>query len=168
MNLFYTCGDENKLGGRPLSETFPGTSSRHTRAWKMINNIKTRNYNFDDNDSNDTEISENSKQNEENYCKDLLTLDNLSQLHKRTEELDSQFPRTGKWDIDTINILREKLQKKRLWWFSPTKRRRCRNRRQAETEKPRMKMDKPFLYLIRHNLTGLILHIGRFNPKNQS
>ncbi|XP_043600267.1 mucin-3A [Bombus pyrosoma] len=32
-------------------------------------------------------------------------------------------------------------------------------------EKPRLKLDQPFLYFVRHNPTGLILHIGRFNPR---
>ncbi|PSN51008.1 hypothetical protein C0J52_08585 [Blattella germanica] len=30
---------------------------------------------------------------------------------------------------------------------------------------PRLKYDRPFLYFIRHNPTGLILHMGRFNPR---
>ncbi|CAH1109185.1 unnamed protein product [Psylliodes chrysocephalus] len=30
---------------------------------------------------------------------------------------------------------------------------------------PRLKFDRPFLYFVRHNPTGLILHIGRFNPR---
>ena len=32
-------------------------------------------------------------------------------------------------------------------------------------EKPRLKLDRPFLYFVRHNPTGLILHMGRFNPR---
>lgn len=32
-------------------------------------------------------------------------------------------------------------------------------------EKPRLKLDQPFLYFVRHNPTGLILHMGRFNPR---
>ncbi|XP_056631539.1 mucin-5AC [Diorhabda sublineata] len=30
---------------------------------------------------------------------------------------------------------------------------------------PRLKFDRPFIYFVRHNPTGLILHIGRFNPR---
>ncbi|XP_030746589.1 uncharacterized protein LOC115875309 [Sitophilus oryzae] len=30
---------------------------------------------------------------------------------------------------------------------------------------PRLRFDRPFLYFIRHNPTGLILHMGRFNPR---
>ncbi|XP_034937791.1 mucin-5AC [Chelonus insularis] len=37
--------------------------------------------------------------------------------------------------------------------------------RQVENEKPRLKLDRPFLYVVRHNPTGLILHMGRFNPR---
>ncbi|XP_043278137.1 mucin-4 [Venturia canescens] len=33
------------------------------------------------------------------------------------------------------------------------------------TEKQRLKLDRPFLYFVRHNPTGLILHMGRFNPR---
>ncbi|XP_012153238.2 uncharacterized protein LOC100878162 [Megachile rotundata] len=32
-------------------------------------------------------------------------------------------------------------------------------------DKPRLKLDQPFLYFVRHNPTGLILHMGRFNPR---
>lgn len=32
-------------------------------------------------------------------------------------------------------------------------------------EVPRLKFDRPFLYFVRHNPTGLILHMGRFNPR---
>ncbi|XP_076166535.1 uncharacterized protein LOC143146283 isoform X2 [Ptiloglossa arizonensis] len=32
-------------------------------------------------------------------------------------------------------------------------------------DKPRLKLDQPFLYFVRHNPTGLILHTGRFNPR---
>nr|CAH7735081.1 unnamed protein product [Callosobruchus chinensis] len=32
-------------------------------------------------------------------------------------------------------------------------------------EPPRLRFDRPFLYFIRHNPTGLILHMGRFNPR---
>lgn len=32
-------------------------------------------------------------------------------------------------------------------------------------EVARLRFDRPFLYLVRHNPTGLILHLGRFNPK---
>ncbi|XP_011498183.1 PREDICTED: uncharacterized protein LOC105362440 [Ceratosolen solmsi marchali] len=167
MNLFATCGDENKLGGRPLSETFPGTSTRHTRAWEMINNMKTGIDDLENSESVITEINDNIKHNEENDCDDSLTSDNSSRLNESPEALHSQSAQSGKRDTDKSNIFRQK-QRKKLWWLTPIKRRRCRNRRQVEIEKPRMKMDKPFLYLIRHNLTGLILHIGRFNPKNQS
>lgn len=37
-------------------------------------------------------------------------------------------------------------------------------RQTDESEKPRIKLDRPFLYFVRHNPTGLILHMGRFNP----
>ncbi|KYN15692.1 PREDICTED: mucin-17 [Trachymyrmex cornetzi] len=32
-------------------------------------------------------------------------------------------------------------------------------------EKSRLKLDRPFLYFVRHNLSGIILHMGRFNPR---
>ncbi|XP_050296871.1 mucin-5AC [Anthonomus grandis grandis] len=32
-------------------------------------------------------------------------------------------------------------------------------------EVPRLRFDRPFLYFVRHNPTGLILHMGRFNPR---
>ncbi|KAF5286389.1 hypothetical protein FQA39_LY16309 [Lamprigera yunnana] len=32
-------------------------------------------------------------------------------------------------------------------------------------EIPRLRLDRPFLYFVRHNPTGLILHMGRFNPR---
>ncbi|XP_044003085.1 mucin-17 isoform X3 [Aphidius gifuensis] len=38
-------------------------------------------------------------------------------------------------------------------------------RQTDESEKPRIKLDRPFLYFVRHNPTGLILHMGRFNPR---
>lgn len=41
-----------------------------------------------------------------------------------------------------------------------------RTARKAEgIEKPKLKLDRPFLYFVRHNPTGLILHMGRFNPR---
>lgn len=32
-------------------------------------------------------------------------------------------------------------------------------------EAPRLRFDKPFLYFVRHNPTGMILYMGRFNPR---
>lgn len=32
-------------------------------------------------------------------------------------------------------------------------------------EPPRLRFDRPFLYFVRHNPSGLILHIGRFHPR---
>lgn len=32
-------------------------------------------------------------------------------------------------------------------------------------EVPRLRFDRPFLYVVRHNPTGLVLHMGRFNPR---
>lgn len=32
-------------------------------------------------------------------------------------------------------------------------------------DNPRLRFDRPFLYIVRHNPTGLILYIGRFNPR---
>lgn len=32
-------------------------------------------------------------------------------------------------------------------------------------EAPRLRFDRPFLYFVRHNPTGLVLHMGRFNPR---
>lgn len=43
-----------------------------------------------------------------------------------------------------------------------------REKRQAprsSSEKPRLKLDRPFLYFVRHNPSGIILHMGRFNPR---
>lgn len=38
--------------------------------------------------------------------------------------------------------------------------------RQARVpENPRLRFDKPFIYFVRHNPTGLILYFGRFNPR---
>lgn len=30
---------------------------------------------------------------------------------------------------------------------------------------PKLRFDRPFLYFVRHNPTGLIMHMGRFNPR---
>ncbi|KAI4460355.1 serine protease inhibitor serpin [Holotrichia oblita] len=32
-------------------------------------------------------------------------------------------------------------------------------------DSPRLRFDRPFLFYVRHNPTGLILHMGRFNPR---
>lgn len=32
-------------------------------------------------------------------------------------------------------------------------------------DSPRLKFDKPFMYFVRHNPTGMLLYMGRFNPK---
>lgn len=40
-----------------------------------------------------------------------------------------------------------------------------RTSRQTDQDRPRLKLDRPFLYFVRHNPTGLILHMGRFNPR---
>lgn len=38
--------------------------------------------------------------------------------------------------------------------------------RQARVpEQPRLRFDKPFLYFVRHNPTGIVLYMGRFNPR---
>ncbi|KAF4518263.1 hypothetical protein B566_EDAN010409 [Ephemera danica] len=36
------------------------------------------------------------------------------------------------------------------------------------TETARLRLDRPFLYIVRHNPTGMIIHMGRFNPKLMS
>ncbi|XP_057672922.1 mucin-2 [Diorhabda carinulata] len=40
-----------------------------------------------------------------------------------------------------------------------------RPRQARKPDVPRLKFDRPFIYFVRHNPTGLILHIGRFNPR---
>ncbi|CAB3364615.1 Hypothetical predicted protein [Cloeon dipterum] len=35
------------------------------------------------------------------------------------------------------------------------------------SDNPRLKIDRPFMYFVRHNPTGMILHIGRFNPRDE-
>jgi len=35
----------------------------------------------------------------------------------------------------------------------------------SSAERPRLKLDRPFLYFVRHNPSGIILHMGRFNPR---
>lgn len=32
-------------------------------------------------------------------------------------------------------------------------------------ENPRLRFDKPFIYFVRHNPTGMVLYFGRFNPR---
>lgn len=32
-------------------------------------------------------------------------------------------------------------------------------------EAPRLRFDRPFMFFVRHNPTGMILHMGRFNPR---
>lgn len=32
-------------------------------------------------------------------------------------------------------------------------------------EAARLRFDRPFLFLVRHNPTGVLLHMGRFNPR---
>ncbi|XP_015439321.1 PREDICTED: ras guanine nucleotide exchange factor Y-like [Dufourea novaeangliae] len=39
------------------------------------------------------------------------------------------------------------------------------NSEKQTEDRPRLKLDQPFLYFVRHNPTGLILHMGRFNPR---
>lgn len=38
-------------------------------------------------------------------------------------------------------------------------------RQLSGSERPRLKLDRPFLYFVRHNPSGIILHMGRFNPR---
>lgn len=38
-------------------------------------------------------------------------------------------------------------------------------RQTSGSEKPKLKLDRPFLYFVRHNPSGIILHMGRFNPR---
>ncbi|CAL7938081.1 unnamed protein product [Xylocopa violacea] len=54
------------------------------------------------------------------------------------------------------------MQSKRYQTISTMDRRR--NHERSE-DKPRLKLDQPFLYFVRHNPTSLILHMGRFNPR---
>lgn len=39
------------------------------------------------------------------------------------------------------------------------------SKQQTAEKKPRIRLDRPFLYFVRHNPTGFILHMGRFNPR---
>ncbi|XP_077286669.1 uncharacterized protein LOC143911589 [Arctopsyche grandis] len=36
---------------------------------------------------------------------------------------------------------------------------------EAIQEAPKLKFDRPFMFFVRHNPTGLILHMGRYNPR---
>ncbi|XP_023246423.1 mucin-17 [Copidosoma floridanum] len=170
MNLFCTCGDENKLGNRHLSETYPGTSSRHTRTWELLhkNNNNSSTSSSNNNNNNGVYDSLDNRESDNSETSECDSEDSEAKSSSENSSNDGVSQQPGKPDLDRVNSLRQKMDKKRIRWFMPSGRRRCRNRRQTEPEKSRMKVDKPFLYLIRHNLSGLILHIGRFNPKSQS
>lgn len=153
MNLFGTCGDDQS-SNRHLTETYPGTSSRHVRNREISNNVESRVY--DENFGN-------GGFNRRSYYGDWSETDDSTEQTAEDPKLTNQSSSKKDWNNDRINNLKVKLQQRRL--LNPY----IRQHRQADfTEKPRMKMDKPFIYVIRHNPTGLILHIGRFNPKNQS
>ena len=167
MNLFSTCGDENKIGSRHLSETYPtGTSPRHTRAWDkfQVQNKSSVNDHYEIVNSSKFDESDAT---EVNDCEE----DDRS----AKDEMESQpnNPTIERKINNRLKQLRQKIQARSLRRPAASLKqpKKCRIRRQIESsgsEKPRMKMDKPFLYLVRHNLTGLILHIGRFNPKSQA
>ena len=161
MNLFGICGDENNLATRHLTETYPGTSTRHVRTQEFINNVESQVY---DNLKNDGENSSNNggigKQNKDSG--DWTETESSSEIIEDLTTLNKSMNKKD-WNLDRINNLREKLHQRRL--MNPLNR----HTRQVDSnEVPRLKMDKPFIYFVRHNPTGLILHIGRFNPKHQS
>ncbi|XP_014220284.1 uncharacterized protein LOC106648117 [Trichogramma pretiosum] len=166
MNLFGTCGDENKSGNRHLSETYPGSSPRHTRAWDkyQVQGRSSVNDHF--------EIT-NNKTMEQSDVAELTAACEDEEINNDGDGTEQNLSPSERRNLERIKQLRLQIHARSMRRPQGGKqRRKCRTRRQTvdgtTSDKPRMKMDKPFLYLIRHNLTGLILHIGRFNPKSQA
>ncbi|CAD6244761.1 GSCOCG00013460001-RA-CDS [Cotesia congregata] len=74
-----------------------------------------------------------------------------SQRNARSEEITEENSTIGQEKTDT--------------YYESEAERIARFTRQVDNEKPRLKLDRPFLYFVRHNPTGLILYMGRFNPR---
>lgn len=75
-------------------------------------------------------------------------------------------------EIEEYEELAEKTKSSKSLYYDPIYDSRYMNiplslrPRQARLpEIPRLRFDRPFLYFVRHNPTGIILFIGRFNPR---
>jgi hypothetical protein len=75
------------------------------------------------------------------------------------ETYPSSAQRTGRDDLE----YRPPPESSDLYQLPPLLALRPRQARLPDN--PRLRFDRPFLYMVRHNPTGMILHMGRFNPR---
>lgn len=66
---------------------------------------------------------------------------------------------------NSLNYLEVNASKSMFDKIDKRRKRHADNMKVMRSERSRLKLDRPFLYFVRHNPTGLILHMGRFNPR---
>ncbi|XP_078053344.1 uncharacterized protein LOC144478874 [Augochlora pura] len=141
MNLFSTCGDENTANGRHHVEVYP--ASPLSRQFPSYDDER-RTLEFEGQLRSDSDLESESESDSRSNSHTNSYSDSNPDSNSTATTLDccvNNHPRT----VSGNGIV--KISEKQT------------------VDRPRLKLDQPFLYFVRHNPTGLILHMGRFNPR---
>ncbi|XP_048507213.1 microtubule-associated protein futsch isoform X1 [Athalia rosae] len=145
INLFSTCGDETITGGRHHVEIYPATPLRGARGdANKLQEVQEEQIE----EGKVEETSSNLADDDHPIARRSVTVAdyiNSSQAaeeeqHSQAEERSIRSPVLPKGS----NVMGNKAK---------------------QTERPRLKIDGPCLFFVRHNPTGMILNMGRFNPR---
>lgn len=145
LNNFATCG-EGIIGEQHHSEIYPATANRTFRRYRRLRITHSSEEGISSSED-DVDLVELSKA---ASTKPLASASALVEaLYLADEPRDYQ--RAFHDPLHDPSLLSLPLS--------------LRPRQARIPEPPRLRFDRPFLYFVRHNPTGLVLHMGRFNPR---
>uniref|UniRef100_A0A2S2P8G1 Serpin domain-containing protein n=1 Tax=Schizaphis graminum TaxID=13262 RepID=A0A2S2P8G1_SCHGA len=137
VNTFSTCG-EDTIGARHHVETYPASPQRMGRAGRHGGQESGRNDGGDDDD-------------DDNHASSVDDSHTSGDDESRTSDDGGRRKR----DADDLPLHSP-------YSHLPLN---LRPRQARLPDVPRLRFDRPFLYLVRHNPTGMIIYLGRFNPR---
>ncbi|XP_015524445.2 titin [Neodiprion lecontei] len=151
INLFSTCGDEAINGGRHHIEIYPAGPLRGARVVKNNTESRPEDHEVELNPSEDEAEHETRSRRSVSvaeYVQEFHNMEKRSVSQSNEEELLAGNENSEERSERASSKLREPLGSKA-----------------KQSSRPLLKLDRPFLYFVRHNPTGMILHMGRFNPR---
>ncbi|XP_046739935.1 titin [Diprion similis] len=151
INLFSTCGDEAINGGRHHIEIYPAGPLRGARGEK--NNAESR----PEDDEVELEPNEDILEHETRSRRSVNVAEYVEEFHDTKKRSVSQSTEGGLVAGNENSEERSERASSKLREPLGTK--------AKQASRPLLKLDRPFLYFVRHNPTGMILHMGRFNPR---